>query len=118
MVQINISVRHGHISEATQEKIREKIEKLPRIYDRITAIELTIDLEHHEMLRVDLRVSAKHRPDLLASGTSTELLSSVDNALDKMEKQLRKQKGKAQDRHRGPGRRQEKLPGTIDRKTN
>ena len=39
MVQINISTRHGHISDETQEKINEKLEKLPRIYDRISAIE-------------------------------------------------------------------------------
>lgn len=105
LVQIKISARHGHISETTQEKITEKLEKLPRIYDRITAIELTIDLEHRDMPRVDLKVSAKHKPEFLASSMTNDLLGSVDNVVEKMEQQLRKHKGKVQDRHRGPGRR-------------
>ena len=111
MVQINISTRHGHISDETEERITEKLEKLPRIYDRITAIELIIDLEHSEMLRVDLKASAKHKPDFLASSTSGNLLGSIDQVIEKLEQQLRKYKGKVQDRHRGVGRRKEEIAG-------
>ncbi len=116
LVQINISTRHGHISEETQDKITEKLEKLPRIYDRITAIELTMDLEHSDMLRVDLKVSAKHKPDFLASSVSDNLLGLIDQVVEKMEQQLRKHKGKAQDRHRGAGHRKEELAGDIKQK--
>ena len=28
-MQMNISIRHGHVSEATQAMIQEKLEKLP-----------------------------------------------------------------------------------------
>jgi len=111
LVQINISARHGHVSEETQNKIREKLEKLPRIFDRITAIELTLDLEHSEMLRVDLKVSAKHKPDFLASSMSDNLLGSIEQAVEKVEQQLRKHKGKVQDRHRSAGHRNEELAG-------
>ena len=38
-MQMNISIRHGHVSEATQAMIREKLDKLTRLYDRIGAIE-------------------------------------------------------------------------------
>ena len=50
-VQMNISIRHGHVSDATQAMIREKLEKLTRLYDRISAIEVTIDLEHRDAAR-------------------------------------------------------------------
>ena len=73
MVKINISTRHGHIGDETLGKIKEKLEKLPRLYDRISAIELTIDLEHNEKLQIDLKVSAIHKPDLLASSMSDNL---------------------------------------------
>jgi putative sigma-54 modulation protein len=109
LAQIKFSARHGHLGEETQERIREKLEKLPRIYDRITAIELTVDLERSEMLRGDLKVSAKHKPDFLASGTSADLMGLIDQVVEKMEQQLRKHKGKIQDRHRGVGRRKEEL---------
>jgi putative sigma-54 modulation protein len=111
LVQISISTRHGHVSEETQAKIREKLEKLPRIYDRISAIELTLDLERSDMLRVDLRVSAKHKPDFLASTMSADLMGSVEQAVEKIEQQLRKHKGKVQDRHRNAGHRQQEIAG-------
>ena len=47
-MQIKISARHGHLSDETQAKIKEKLEKLPRFYDRLTAIDVTVDLEHRE----------------------------------------------------------------------
>ena len=113
MVQINISTRHGHVSDETQEKITEKLEKLPRVFDVITAIELTLDLEHSEMLRVDLKVSAKHKPDFLASSMSDNLLGSIEQVVEKIEQQLRKFKGKVQDRHRSAGHRQQEPAGDI-----
>ena len=113
MVKINISTRHGHISEETQEKINEKLEKLPRVYDRISAIELTLNLEHSEMLQVDLKVSAKHKPDFLASSMSDNLMGSIEQVVEKVEQQLRKHKGKVQDRHRGAGHRQEEPAGDF-----
>jgi putative sigma-54 modulation protein len=111
LAQIKISTRHGHLSDETQRKIKEKIDKLPRLYDRITAIELTVDLEHDDMLQVDIKISAKHAPDFLASNTSDNLLGSVEQVVEKTEQQLRKHKGKVQDRHRGVGHRKEEPAG-------
>jgi len=106
-VEMKISTRHGQISEATQEKILAKLEKLPRFFDRITAIEMTIDLEHRESPRVDLRVSAEHKRDFVASCGPEELIAATDKVVEKMEQQLRKYKEKVQDRHRAPGNRQQ-----------
>jgi putative sigma-54 modulation protein len=113
LVQINISTRHGHVSDETQEKINEKLEKLPRICDRISAIELTLNLEHSEMLQVDLKVTAKHKPDFLASSMSGNLMGSIEQVVEKVEQQLRKHKGKVQDRHRSAGHRQQELAGDF-----
>jgi putative sigma-54 modulation protein len=101
-VQINISVRHGHVSEATQATIREKLDKLTRLYDRISAIELTVDLEHRDTPSVDLNVSAK-KHEFVATGQAENLLAAVDLAVAHMEQQLRKHKEKVQDRHRSAG---------------
>ncbi len=111
-MQIKISARHGHLSDETQAKIKEKLEKLPRYYDRLSSIDATVDLEHREAPNVDLRVSAEHKHDFVAVCHSTELMAAVDEVVEKMEQQLRKYKTKIQDRHRGPGHRQagEALP--------
>ena len=102
-MQIKISTRHGQLSEATQAKITEKLEKLTRFFERLTTIEVTIDLDRRETPNVDLRVSAEHKHDFVATNQSEELMASIDKVVDKMEQQLRKYKEKVQGRHRGPG---------------
>ncbi len=113
-MQTKISTRHGHLSEPTQEKILEKMEKLTRFFDRLTAIEVTIDLEHRETPSVDLRVSAEHKHDFVASNKTDGLMASIDKVVDKMEQQLRKYKEKVQDRHRGPGHKQQPPSGPTE----
>jgi putative sigma-54 modulation protein len=106
-VQISISSRHGHVSDETQARIQEKLDKLPRLYDRISSIELTIDFERRDAPNVDLRVSAKHKHDFVATGTGATLPAAIDEVVDKMEQQLRKYKEKVQDRHRSSGHREQ-----------
>ena len=43
-MQIQISTRHGHLSEESQARITAKAEKLLKIFDRLTAIEVIVDL--------------------------------------------------------------------------
>ena len=99
-MQIEISSRHGHLSEASQDRIRAKAEKLLKIFDRLTAIEVVVDLEKSPVCRVDLKVNAEHKHDFVAHDTSDNLMGSLDTALHKLEQQLRKYKEKVQERHR------------------
>ena len=111
-MQIKISTRHGTLSEGTRSKITRKMEKLTRIFDRLSEIAVTVDLEHRDDPSVDLKVSAEHKHDFLATVRAGELMSSVDQAVRKLEQQLRKYKEKIQERHRGMGaRQQEVVPG-------
>jgi len=95
-VQVNISVRHGDLSADTQAKITEKAQKLPRFFDRLTAIEATVDLEHHETDKVvvEIRASAEHTADFVATDTGVNVLAALDGAIHKIEKQLRRHKDK------------------------
>jgi len=104
-VEIKISTRHGQISDVTQERVSEKVEKLPRLFDQISIIEVTIDLEHRDNPAVEIQVSARHKHDFVASAQSEELMAALDIALDKMEQQLRRYKDRIQS-HRGLGHRQ------------
>ena len=93
-MQINISARHGELSSATQERIHEKVQKLPRYFDRLTAIHVTADLEHRDSPQVELRVSAEHTEDFVATAMSSDLLAALDSVIHKVERQLRKHKEK------------------------
>jgi putative sigma-54 modulation protein len=103
-VQISISARHGHLSDATRAKITAKVEKLARLFERLQSIEVTIDLEHEETPRVDILVSATRKHDFVAADSGESLMGALDGAIHKLEHQLRKYKEKVQDRHRAPSR--------------
>lgn len=100
-MQIKISARHGHLSDATQEFIREKVQKLPHYFERLTSIEVTVDLRpnHHG---VELLVSAEHKHDFVAHETCTDILAGVDAVIAKLGEQLRRYKEKIQDHRRTP----------------
>ena len=101
-MQTNISARHGHLSPSTQERIQEKVEKLSRYFDRLTAIQVTVDLEHRENPTVELKVSVKHSEGLVATDQSGDVMSSLDGALHKIEQQIRRHKEKRTERRRPP----------------
>ena len=105
-MQINISTRHGHLGETVQERLQAKLGKLLHLFERLTAIELTVDLGRKDRQQVELRVSAEHKHDFLATDEGEELFAVVDAVIHKIEQQLRKYKEKVQE-HRGPGLRQQ-----------
>ena len=100
-MQVNISARHGHLSADTQAKITEKVDKLRRLFDRVSAISVTADLEHRESPSVELRVSAEHSEDFVASGSSATVMAALDEVVHKVEQQLRKHKERRRE-HRTP----------------
>ncbi len=101
-MQIKISARHGHLSEATQEFIREKAQKLTRLFERLTMIEVTVDLKTEGQPRVEFLVRSEHKHDFVAHDTHPDLLAAVDMAMSKLEMQVRRHKEKIQDHRRTP----------------
>jgi len=100
-VQVRITARHGSLSEGTREKVQSKAERLIRLFERLLAVEITVDLEREEAPSVDIRVSAEHKHDFVATEQADSVLAAVDGAIHKLEQQLRKYKEKVQDHHRG-----------------
>jgi ribosome hibernation promoting factor len=100
-VQIKISTRHGVLSDESQEKIRAKVQRLERYFERLTSIEVTVDLKSSESPAVHLHVSAEHKHDFVAHEETTDLFKSVDGVVQKMEEQLRRYKERIQGHHRG-----------------
>lgn len=108
-MQISISTRHGHLSDATQAKITAKVEKMARLFERLTAIEATIDLEHADLPVVHLSVSAEHKHDFVSEHQAESLMAALDGAVHKIEQQLRKYKEKVVERHRSPAAKEQAL---------
>jgi putative sigma-54 modulation protein len=101
-VQIKISARHGHLSEATQQFIEEKAQKLLRLFDRLTLIEVTVDLKNEHTKVVEFVLQAEHKHDIVARESHDDILAAVDLVMSKLEGQLRRYKEKIQDHRRRP----------------
>jgi putative sigma-54 modulation protein len=102
-VQIKLSARHGHLHDDTAAYLRQKAEKLPHFFNRLTSIEVMVDLQGDEKL-VELMVSAEHKHDFVAREGHADVRAAMDLALDKMEAQLRKYKERVMDHRRTPAR--------------
>lgn len=93
-MQVNVSSRHGSLSTHDQDVIREKSEKVRRIFDRINSIQVTVDFQHQDKPHVEINASAEHTEDFVASAEANTVISALDSAIQKIERQLRKHKEK------------------------
>ena len=103
-MQVKISNRHGHLSEANQATIREKALKLLHVFDRLTMIEVTVDLKKTEedKAKVGCLVQAEHKHDFVAHESHHDVMVAVDAVLHDVQAQLRRYKEKIQDHRRTP----------------
>lgn len=101
-MQINISARHGHLSPGTQEKISEKVESIRRLFDRITAIHVVVDLEHRDEPSVEIKILAEHHDEFIATVKAENVLVALDGVIDKVEAQVRKFKERLKE-HKATG---------------
>jgi putative sigma-54 modulation protein len=112
-VQVKISARHGHLSQSTQDRLTEKVEKLTRFFDRITGIEVTADLQNESTPNVEVKVTAERHDPFVASDSASSVSAALDSVMDKLEAQLRKHKEKVTE-HRGPGHRHTEIDPPVD----
>ena len=101
-VQIKISARHGHLPAEVHAIIEEKAEKLLHIFDRITMIQVTVDLQQKDFKWVEILVNAEHKHDFVAHAEAEDILVAVTAAIEKMKHQINHYKEKIQDHRRAP----------------
>ena len=98
-MQVAITCRHGSIKPELNEYIRSKSEKLLTYFERVTAIQVTVDFDH-EYVKVEILVDAEHKHNFVAHAEGDEAGATFDQSLHKMEQQIRKYKEKVQDHRR------------------
>ena len=101
-MQIKISARHGNLSPATQERITEKVEAVRKFYDRLTSIQVIVDLSHRDSPSVEITANAEHHDPFAVTVQSESIHAALDGAVDKLEQQLRKHKERLKD-HKASG---------------
>ena len=102
-MRISVSAKHGQLSDTVHETIEQKVQRLPRFFDRTTGVSVIVDLEHDDHPKVEAIVSADQVDDFFAADTGPNVMVAFDSVLQKLERQLRKHKEKLTDhRNRVP----------------
>ena len=119
-MQVKIAARHGHLGEEGQALIRDKAEKLLHFFERLTMIEVVVDMKKtpDNQCMAEIKVQAEHKHDFVAHESGPDLMAAVDRAVSTLESQLRRYKEKIQDHRRTPptgdAPRDKQAPGTGD----
>ena len=102
-MSIEVTVRHIEIDKEMQDYAREKAEELQASFPRVEYVHVIIDAERR-MQKVEVLVQAKNHLRVDASESTENMRASIDNAFDKVEKQLRKSRDKVQSKRRARSR--------------
>lgn len=96
---ITVSGKHLEITPAIREYAEGKVAKLPRYYDRVTAIDVLADKSNHNgSVEVEIIVHVEKSAPFVVKVTFDDLYACIDQAVDKLERQLTDHKEKIRNR--------------------
>lgn len=87
-MEVKITSRHDKVSQSLQEAITKDINKLNKFFDRITSCHVILDTEHVDK-KVEINMAlAGHT--VVATAKAENIGKAFDDALNKIERQLKK----------------------------
>jgi len=96
-VQITITERHGHVTDAVKDYVQEKASKLLRFFNRISAIEVILDGDQ-DRNSVEMIVKVDGSENFVACDAYGDFFVGTDVVVGKLERQISKHKGKFRNR--------------------
>ena len=95
-MSIEVTVRHSHTMEDVQAYTEEKAQGLMDEFPRVEHVHAILDVEKERHL-VEILVQGRNHIRVGGKATTDNMRTSVDMAVDKVEKQLRRLRDKVQD---------------------
>ncbi|HIJ51981.1 MAG TPA: ribosome-associated translation inhibitor RaiA [Planctomycetes bacterium] len=97
-----ITGKHIDITEAIRKHAEERTSKLPKYYDNINQVEVIIDGSQSGNTSVEIIARGEHSKLFVVTETGEDAYRCIDLAVHKLERQLRRKKGKERDnKHTG-----------------
>jgi putative sigma-54 modulation protein len=97
-----ITGKHIDITEAIRKHAEEKTSKLPKYYNSINQVEVIIDGSLSGNTSVEIIARGEHSKVFVVTETGEDAYRCIDLAVHKLERQLRRKKGKERDnKHTG-----------------
>jgi putative sigma-54 modulation protein len=87
-------------SDALKEYIETKAAKLPRIFDRLQMVDVTLDIDGGKPM-MEIVATATRKHTFFAKHRDEDMYACVDQCIDKIQEQIRRFKDKVRDRQ-GP----------------
>lgn len=91
-MKISITFRHMEPADSLKSYVSEKLDKLNRLAEKSLEANVVLSREKHNRL-ADITLSAKNFSARGEASTS-DMMASIDGAVNKVEKTLRRHKGK------------------------
>ena len=93
---IEVTVRHMATPQQVQDYARRKAEELVEAFPRVEHIHVILDAEKRDLV-AEFVVQGKNHIRAEAREAADNLGAAIDSAVEKVEKQLRRQRDKVQD---------------------
>jgi putative sigma-54 modulation protein len=103
-VNVLVKAPHMPVTEAIRRHVEGKASKLPRFYDNVQTIEVTLGKEAEKFF-VEIVVTAKRKNTFVATHRDDDMYAALDQCLHKITEQLRRHKDRVRDRQ-GPSHEQ------------
>ncbi len=99
-MKVKIEERHMEQSDPLRDYAISKAGELEKFFDGIISVEVTMDVEK-ERRTVKVFAHLINKKIVKASAESDDMYVSIDSAIDKIERQLKKYNEKLKDKHKG-----------------
>ena len=91
-MQVNISGQHLEVTEPLRTYIGEKLDRLERHFDKITNVQVILSVEKlQQKIEATLNIPGG---EVVANAVHEDMYAAIDSLTDKLDRQLKKHKGK------------------------
>ncbi|SFP96631.1 SSU ribosomal protein S30P /sigma 54 modulation protein [Nitrosomonas cryotolerans] len=91
-MNLNLTGNHVEITPAMREYVISKINKITRHFDHVIDVTVTLSVEKHgQKAEANVHVRGK---DIFVEADGTNMYASIDNLIDKLDRQILKHKEK------------------------
>lgn len=101
-MQVTVKAKHLTLTDALKEYARSKLSRLQKYFDHLLSADVTLTTERNFHV-VDVTVHA-NGVTLRGEERSDNMYSSIDQVIDKLERQVRKRKEKLKEHHKSNGK--------------
>jgi ribosomal subunit interface protein len=90
-MEITINARHCTVPDSLRNQATQRIHRLQRLHRRLTGGTIVFEVER-EVRRAEARLAVAGGPPLISRGEGPTLRAAMDNALDRLARQLKRRR--------------------------